>query len=538
MAKENKKEVSFVEGPIFQSLIRFALPVLGALILQAAYGAVDLLVVGWFGDASSISAVGTGSSFMQMVTFIITSLAMGSTVMIGQHIGEGKPDKAGKTVGTSIVLFAIIGIAMTVILELFAGPIANILQVPAESFDKTVLYLRICSGGILIIIAYNVISSVLRGIGNANLPLLFVGIACAANIAGDLFFVGVMKLDVAGAALATVLAQLISVIASMGVLKKGNLPIEFKKEDCRIDRDELKKVLNVGVPIALQETTVQISFLVINSIINGMGLMPSAGYGVAQKLTSFIMLIPSSVMQSVSAFVAQNTGAGKKDRAWKGFLTAIATGCSLGVVIFCIGFFGGSVISRIFTSDPAVIEQSAAYLRGFAPECILTCVLFSSNRILQRPRHQHPGYDPGNHLRLPDPYSAGAVLLTPAEYEPDLRRHVHPDHNRIRHLLFHDLLCTVKEKRADVIESNITELPGKRHGAIRGLPGSFWYCLSGTFLIQYRQKERNPVQKGQNRRKGEEEWITEKSSMRHWSICFTRYKNWKKRRSSPRISRI
>ena len=322
MAKENKKEVSFVEGPIFQSLIRFALPVLGALILQAAYGAVDLLVVGWFGDASSISAVGTGSNFMQMVTFIITSLAMGSTVMIGQHIGEGKPDKAGKTVGTSIVLFAIIGVVMTVILELFAGPIANILQVPAESFDKTVLYLRICSGGILIIIAYNVISSVLRGVGNANLPLLFVGIACAANIAGDLFF--------------------------------------------------------VGVPIALQETTVQISFLVINSIINGMGLMPSAGYGVAQKLTSFIMLIPSSVMQSVSAFVAQNTGAGKKDRAWKGFLTAIATGCSLGVVIFCIGFFGGSVISRIFTSDPAVIEQSAAYLRGFAPECILTCVLFSS----------------------------------------------------------------------------------------------------------------------------------------------------------------
>ena len=536
MAKENKKEVSFVEGPIFQSLIRFALPVLGALILQAAYGAVDLLVVGWFGDASSISAVGTGSNFMQMVTLIITSLAMGSTVMIGQHIGEGKPDKAGKTVGTSIVLFAIIGVVMTVILELFAGPIANILQVPAESFDKTVLYLRICSGGILIIIAYNVISSVLRGIGNANLPLLFVGIACAANIAGDLFFVGVLKLDVAGAALATVLAQLISVIASMGVLKKGNLPIEFKKEDCRIDHDELKKVLNVGVPIALQETTVQISFLVINSIINGMGLMPSAGYGVAQKLTSFIMLIPSSVMQSVSAFVAQNTGAGKKDRAWKGFLTAIATGCSLGVVIFCIGFFGGSVISRIFTSDPAVIEQSAAYLRGFAPECILTSV--QQHRILQRPRHQHPGYDPGNHLRLPDPYSAGAVLLTPAEYEPDLRRHVHPDHNRIRHLLFHDLLCTVKEKRADVIESNITELPGKRHGAIRRFPGGFWYCLSGTFLIQYRQKERTPLQQGQTRRKGEAEWITENSSMRHWSICFTRYKNWKKRRSLPRISRI
>ena len=462
MAKENKKEISFVEGPIFQSLIRFALPVLGALILQAAYGAVDLLVVGWFGDASSISAVGTGSNFMQMVTFIITSLAMGSTVMIGQHIGEGKPDKAGKTVGTSIVLFAIIGIAMTVILELFAGPIANILQVPAESFDKTVLYLRICSGGILIIIAYNVISSVLRGIGNANLPLLFVGIACAANIAGDLFFVGVLKLDVAGAALATVLAQLISVIASMGVLKKGNLPIEFKKEDCRIDRDELKKVLNVGVPIALQETTVQISFLVINSIINGMGLMPSAGYGVAQKLTSFIMLIPSSVMQSVSAFVAQNTGAGKKDRA-EGLPHRNRNGLLSWSCDFLHRFLRWKCHLQNLHERSGRYRAERRLPARFRTGMYYDLCAVQQHRILQRPRHQHPGYDPGNHLRLPDPYSAGAVLLTPAEYEPDLRRHVHPDHNRIRHLLFHDLLCTVKEKRADVIESNITELPGKRH---------------------------------------------------------------------------
>ena len=516
MAKENKKEVSFVEGPIFQSLIRFALPVLGALILQAAYGAVDLLVVGWFGDASSISAVGTGSNFMQMVTFIITSLAMGSTVMIGQHIGEGKPDKAGKTVGTSIVLFAIIGVVMTVILELFAGPIANILQVPAESFDKTVLYLRICSGGILIIIAYNVISSVLRGIGNANLPLLFVGIACAANIAGDLFFVGVLKLDVAGAALATVLAQLISVIASMGVLKKGNLPIEFKKEDCRIDRDELKKVLNVGVPIALQETTVQISFLVI--------------------------LIHHADPVLCDAVCVSIRGTEHRSRKERPRVEGLPHRNRNGLLSWSCDFLHRFLRWKCHLQN--LHERSGRYRAERRLPARFRTGMYSDlcavqqHRILQRPRHQHPGYDPGNHLRLPDPYSAGAVLLTPAEYEPDLRRHVHPDHNRIRHLLFHDLLCTVKEKRADVIESNITELPGKRHGAIRRFPGSFWYCLSGTFLIQYRQKERNPVQKGQNRRKGEEEWITEKSSMRHWSICFTRYKNWKKRRSSPRISRI
>ena len=188
MAKENKQEISFLEGPVFRSLIRFALPVLGALILQAAYGAVDLLVVGQFGDASSISAVGTGSAFMQMVTFIITSLAMGSTVIIGQRIGEKRPEDAGNAVGTTIILFLGIGIVLTILLEVFAGGIVQVLQVPAESVEKTILYLRICSGGILVIIAYNVISSVLRGVGNANLPLLFVGIACVVNILGDLLF--------------------------------------------------------------------------------------------------------------------------------------------------------------------------------------------------------------------------------------------------------------------------------------------------------------------------------------------------------------
>ena len=372
------KENSFLNGSIFKSLIRFAVPVLGALILQAAYGAVDLIVVGWFGDAASLSAVGTGSVFMQMITFIITSLAMGSTVIIGQHIGEQKPEEAGNTVGTTILLFALIGIVMTAVLELLAGRIVELLQVPAESVDKTILYLRICSAGILVIIAYNVISSVLRGVGNAKLPFLFVGIACVVNIAGDLFFVGVCKLDVSGAALATVLAQFVSVILSAAIIRRQKLPISFSLAQCRIYGSELRRILNIGIPIAVQETMVQISFLVVNSIVNQMGLMPSAGYGIAQKIISFIMLVPSSVMQSVSAFVAQNIGAGQKERAWKGFLTAMAAGCATGVIIFAAGFFGGGILSSAFTKDKEVIFQSAAYLRGFSIDCILTCVLFSS----------------------------------------------------------------------------------------------------------------------------------------------------------------
>lgn len=321
----SKKEISFTEGPVFQSLLRFAIPVLGALILQAAYGAVDLLIVGKFGNASSISAVGTGSSFMQMATFIITSLAMGSTVIIGHHIGEQKPKEAGNAVGTTIILFLIIAVIMTFVLEFAAG-----------------------------------------------------GIACVINILGDLLLVGVFHMDVAGAAIATVFAQFVSVVCSVVVLRKQDMPIEFSREQCRIYKEELGKILNVGIPIALQETTVQISFLVVNSVINQMGLMPSAGYGIAQKIVSFIMLVPSSIMQSVSAFVAQNIGAGKKNRAWKGFYTAIITGCSVGIIIFMVGFFGGGVLSSFFTNDSEVIAQSAAYLKGFSADCILTCVLFSS----------------------------------------------------------------------------------------------------------------------------------------------------------------
>lgn len=375
---ENKQKNTFLEGSVFLALIQFAVPVLGALILQAAYGAADLLVVGQFGDASSISAVGTGSSFMQMVTFIITSLAMGSTVVIGQHMGEKKPEKAGDAVGTTLVLFVLIGIILTAILEVFAENIMGMMQIPQESYGKAVTYIRICSGGILVIIAYNVISGVLRGVGNANLPLIFVGIACAANIIGDLLFVAVLKMDAAGAALATVLAQLISVVASVFVLRKQKLPISFSRQQCRIYSQELRKILNVGVPIAIQETTVQISFLLINTIINQMGLMQSAGYGVAQKLVSFIMLIPSAVMQSVSAFVAQNIGAGQRSRAKNGFRTAMFSGCAIGVLMFCAGFFGGSLLSHIFSNDAQVIAQSASYLRGFSLDCILTCILFSS----------------------------------------------------------------------------------------------------------------------------------------------------------------
>lgn len=377
MEKTEKNKISFTEGPVFASLIRFALPVLGALVLQAAYGAVDLLVIGLYGDETGISAVGTGSSFTQMITYIVTSLAMGTTAVIGRHIGAKSDKEAGDAVGTSIVMFAVAGIALTVILEIFAEGIAGLLKAPEEAFGKTVLYIRICSGGVIVIIAYNVISSILRGFGDSKTPLIFVGIAFAANVAGDFLLMGVFQLDVAGAAIATVAAQGISVVASLIVLVKRKLPISFSVKQCRIFKKELKRILGIGLPIAIQDATIQISFLVINSIANGMGLIPSAGYAAAQKIIMFINLVPSSVMQSSSAFVSQNIGAGNKKRARKGFYAAAICGCCMGLALFFASFFAGAQLSYIFTRESSVIEQGAAYLRGYAAECVLSGLLFS-----------------------------------------------------------------------------------------------------------------------------------------------------------------
>lgn len=169
---------NFTEGKILSPLILFALPVLLAIFLQTMYGAVDMLIVGWFGSAADISAVSTGSWVMQTVTTAIVGLAMGTTILLGRKIGEGKSHEAGDVIGASLCLFAVIGAAVTLLMEIFAVPVTNIVKAPEEAFSSTVSYIRICSGGALFIVAYNVIGSIFRGMGNSKMPLITVAIAC------------------------------------------------------------------------------------------------------------------------------------------------------------------------------------------------------------------------------------------------------------------------------------------------------------------------------------------------------------------------
>lgn len=352
------------------------LPVLGALILQAAYGAVDLLVVGRFGSTAGLSAVSTGSQILNLVTFVVTQLAMGVTVLIARYLGEKRPEQIGAVLGGAAVVFTILSVGIFILLVGFARPISVLMQAPEEAVGLTVSYVRICGGGIFFIVAYNLLSAIFRGLGDSRSPLLFVLVACLVNIAGDLILVAGFGMDAAGAAIATVLAQAVSVVFAVALLIKKKLPFAITRADFRLN-PQCRKFLSIGLPLALQEFLTQLSFLALCAFVNRLGLTASSGYGVASKIVNFAMLIPSALMQSMASFVAQNVGAGNQKRARQSMLTGIGVGLFFGCAVFALVMLKGDVLAGIFSPDTEVVQKGFEYLKGFAPETILTAILFS-----------------------------------------------------------------------------------------------------------------------------------------------------------------
>ena len=362
----------FTQGNILGKMIRFMMPILGALILQAAYGAVDLLVVGRFGTTAGLSAVSTGSQVLNLVTFVVTQFAMGITVLIARYIGEKDTKQIGPLIGGATVVFAIISAVLFVVMITLAHPISVLMQAPEEAVEKTAVYVRICGGGIFFIVAYNVLAAIFRGLGDSQSPLIFVAIACVVNIVGDLTLVAGFHMDAAGAAIATVFAQAVSVVFALIMLVRKQLPFTITKKDFRINVN-CKRAMKVGLPLALQECLTQGSFLALCAFINRLGLTASSGYGVACKIVSFAMLLPSALMQSMASFVSQNVGAGNEKRAKKGIGSGLAIGC----IVFVFVLFKGDMLTAIFTKDTAVVQRGYEYLKGFAPETIVTAILFS-----------------------------------------------------------------------------------------------------------------------------------------------------------------
>ena len=371
-----KQTQNFTEGKIFAPLIRFAGPVLLALLLQTMYGAVDLLVVGQFGTSADVSAVSTGSMVMQTVMVVITGLAMGLTVLVGRKIGEGLREDAGNIIGSGIWLFGVLAVVLSVLMVFAAPSMAKLMQAPVEALDKTISYITICSAGAIFIVAYNLVGSIFRGIGDSVMPLVTVAIACVLNLIGDLVFVALFHMGTAGAAIATVFAQAVSVALSLLLIRRREMPFSLKARAIRPSGKLIRQILILGIPIALQDLLVSISFLAITAIVNSLGLIASAGVGVAEKLCGFVMLVPSAYMQAMSAFVAQNMRAGKPQRAKKALLCGIASSLVVGAVMGYLSFFRGDLLAGLFAKDAAVISAAAEYLKAYAIDCLLTSFLF------------------------------------------------------------------------------------------------------------------------------------------------------------------
>lgn len=366
----------FTQGSILKKLIAFMIPILGALILQAAYGAVDVLVVGRFGTTSGLSAVSTGSQVLNLVTFVVVQFAMGITVLIARYLGEKRPEQIGSVIGGAAVVFTIISVVLFIVMVFFSRPISILMQAPKEAVTLTTSYVRICGSGIFFIVAYNLLSAIFRGLGDSKSPLLFVLIACIVNIIGDLVLVAGLHLDAAGAALATVSAQALSVVFAVILFIKKDLPFKMTKKDFHLNT-QCKMFLEIGLPLALQEFLTQLSFLALCAFINRLGLEASSGYGVACKIVTFAMLIPSALMQSLASFVSQNIGAGEYKRAKRCLFTGIGVGLTVGCFVFCLVMFKGDLLAGFFATEPAVIANAYDYLKGFALETLATAVLFS-----------------------------------------------------------------------------------------------------------------------------------------------------------------
>lgn len=364
------------QGSILKNIIFFSLPYLLSYFLQTLYGMADLFIIGQFDSIDSTTAVSVGSQVMYMLTVMIVGLAMGSTVLIGRSVGAGNKKRTANEIGNTVTLFMIVAAVLTAVLLLLVKPIVAVVSTPEEAVDGTVSYLTICFMGIPFITAYNIISSIFRGMGDSKSPMYFIAIACAANIVLDYLFIGTFGLGTAGAALGTTLSQTISVIISLIVILKRKNLIKISLKDLKPDRVINKNILKIGVPIALQDGFIQISFILITIIANRRGLSDAAAVGIVEKLIGILFLVPSSLLSTVSVISSQNIGAGKPERARRTLWYAVVINVVFGVISAVLMQFFAEGAVGLFTDDPTVIMLGGQYMHGYVWDCILAGVHF------------------------------------------------------------------------------------------------------------------------------------------------------------------
>ena len=364
-------------GNLFGKMMQFAVPFLIACFLQTFYGMADLFITGQFNGAAAVSAVSVGSQVMHMLTVVIVGLAMGTTVCVSRCVGAGDKKQAAGFIGNSAVLFAGFAAVLTIVLLLCTGGILKILSVPGEALVQARNYLLICFIGVPFITAYNVISSIFRGMGDTKSPMIFVAIAGLINVGFDYILIGPMGMGAAGAAIATVGSQAFSVVIALYFLIRGKEAMQISRRDFVPDGRYLGQLLGIGLPVAFQEGMIQVSFLVITAIANSRGVNGAAAVGIVEKIISFLFLVPSSMLSTVSAVTAQNAGAGKHERGRLALRYGIAVCVSVGLVVFVICQFASEGIVGLFVvNEPDVVRLGGQYLRSYSIDCAVAGIQF------------------------------------------------------------------------------------------------------------------------------------------------------------------
>ena len=366
-------ERDLTTGSIGRNILKFSLPYFWSYFLQTLYGMADLFIIGQFNGVASTTAVSIGSQVMHMITVMIVGIAMGTTVMIGKSVGAKQKKETSKIIGNTVSLFVCLSVVLTVVLLFFVHPIVRIMSTPQQAVEGTTVYLTICFAGIPLITAYNIISSIFRGLGDSKSPMYFIAVACGVNIVLDYVFIGGLHFGASGAALGTTLAQTISVIVALIAIRKKDTGISLKRSDLKT----LKNILGIGIPISLQDGFIQISFIVITIIVNQRGLNDAAAVGIVEKIISFVFLVPSSMLSAVSAIAAQNIGAGKDERATKTLKYAIMISMSFGLCVAVLMQFISNLVVGIFTVDTMVIHMGSQYIRSYIWDCMIAGIHFS-----------------------------------------------------------------------------------------------------------------------------------------------------------------
>lgn len=368
-------ERNLTTGSVFKNIVIFSLPYFLSYFLQTLYGLADLFIIGQYEGIASTTAVSVGSQVMHMLTVMIVGLAMGTTVSIGRAVGAGDKKRMSACVGNTVTLFMLVSVVLTAVLVLLVDPIVSVMSTPAEAVGGTVRYLTVCFIGIPFITAYNIISSIFRGMGDSKSPMYFIAVACAANIALDYLFMGAMRLGPIGAALGTTLAQALSVLVAFIAIRRRR-SVAVSRGDLHPRRDVMGQILSIGVPVALQDGLIQIAFILITVIANLRGLTDSAAVGIVEKLISFLFLVPSSMLSTVSAIGAQNIGAGDYGRAKQTMWYAIGIAVGFGIIVCILFQFIAEPVVGLFTSDEGVIAAGGQYMHGYIFDCLFAGIHF------------------------------------------------------------------------------------------------------------------------------------------------------------------